>query len=54
MDEEQDIAAFVKKLTDDLNVKLATMVDNVVTKIDTLTQRIEDLEKSAAEISSDR
>ena len=52
MDEEEDMAVFVKKLTDDMNSKLATLVDNVVAKIDALTQRIEQLEKTTTEISN--
>ena len=51
MEEEQEIAQFVKKLTEEIHTKFGGMLDNALTKIDSMTQRIEDLEKKIGDLS---
>ena len=48
MEEEQELSQFVKKLTDDIHVKFDNVLEEVLTKIDAMTQRIEDLEKAVS------
>jgi hypothetical protein len=52
MEEEQELAQFVKKLTDEIHVKFDNMLEEVLTKIEAMTLRIEDLEKAVCENSN--
>ena len=49
MEEEQEMAQFVKKLTEEIHAKFGNMLEGVVEKIDAMTQRIEELEKAVGD-----
>ncbi len=46
---EEELGEFVKSLSEEMHAKFAAILENVVGKIDSMTTRIEELEKSIAE-----